>query len=268
MVGGQAVNLWASHYLGAFPALKDYAPFTSKDIDFFKNPEAAEHLADAIDGDLYLPDYDDATPNAALVIGFLKKCRIEVDFMRAIVGVDDNSIRNRAITLAGPSPIDGAPVLIRVMHPLDCVRSRLANINVLKRTDDLAVRQATVSILVLGHFIAELLGRKSRMAIKEAQDTLQDLEYVIRNDHKGRISHLDDDIALKPETVLRQFLDHDGLDVRWRENLLAKALARTEKTLAQVYRQHSASYRLAKAARRAERDQRRASAGPQSENSN
>jgi len=189
VVGGQAVNLWAAHYVEAYPALKAYAPFTSKDIDFFNNPEAAEHLADAIDGDLYLPEYDDATPSAALVVGSLKECRIAVDFMRAVAGVDDDAIKTRFITLVGSSPVNGVPVSIRVMHPLDCVRSRLANINELKRIQELPVRQAKVSIQILQHFIAEMLGQRSREAIKHAQDTLHELEYVIRDGHKGRISH-------------------------------------------------------------------------------
>jgi hypothetical protein len=35
------------------------------------------------------------------------------------------------------------------MHPLDCVRSRLSNINVLARTDDHSERQAVASLMIL-----------------------------------------------------------------------------------------------------------------------
>lgn len=34
LVGGQAVNFWASFYQRRVPALEQEAPFTSKDIDF------------------------------------------------------------------------------------------------------------------------------------------------------------------------------------------------------------------------------------------
>jgi hypothetical protein len=34
LIGGQAVNYWAEHYLSANPQLEKLQPFTSEDIDF------------------------------------------------------------------------------------------------------------------------------------------------------------------------------------------------------------------------------------------
>ena len=34
LIGGQAVNYWAEHYLAADPGLEKLKPFTSEDIDF------------------------------------------------------------------------------------------------------------------------------------------------------------------------------------------------------------------------------------------
>jgi hypothetical protein len=34
LIGGQAVNYWAEHYLSAEPQLAKLQPFTSEDIDF------------------------------------------------------------------------------------------------------------------------------------------------------------------------------------------------------------------------------------------
>lgn len=35
LVGGQAANFWANHYLERAPELNSLFPFTSRDIDFF-----------------------------------------------------------------------------------------------------------------------------------------------------------------------------------------------------------------------------------------
>src|SRR4051812_31789599 len=37
LIGGQAVNVWAKHYLHAEPDLANFMPFTSTDIDFKGN---------------------------------------------------------------------------------------------------------------------------------------------------------------------------------------------------------------------------------------
>jgi hypothetical protein len=59
VVGGQSLNIWAVHYLGHNPNLSSFAPFTSKDLDFYRNPAAAERLAEALGGTIYLPRPDD-----------------------------------------------------------------------------------------------------------------------------------------------------------------------------------------------------------------
>ncbi|WP_310490315.1 hypothetical protein [Chamaesiphon sp. VAR_69_metabat_338] len=35
LVGGQAINIWASYYADRVPALMDYIPFSSADLDFY-----------------------------------------------------------------------------------------------------------------------------------------------------------------------------------------------------------------------------------------
>lgn len=234
----------------------EFAPFTSKDVDFFDNPEAASRLADALHGELRVPDPDDQTPSAALVVGALHNRRIAVDFMRVIKGVDDSAIRDRFITLKGTPPGRTVPISIRVLHPLDCVRSRLANINHLHRTGDLSIRQARVSIIVLEKFIDELIRMGVTKAVKHAQRTLHDLEYVIRGAHCGQKSHLDADISLTPEASLRKFLDHSGLDSRWRDRTLAKAVERTEDQLLRSFNRLAEAYRADKAARQVKWTQR------------
>ena len=48
LVGGQAVNFWASFYQGRVPALARKAPFASKDIDFCGDQRSVRPLAGSV----------------------------------------------------------------------------------------------------------------------------------------------------------------------------------------------------------------------------
>ena len=226
VVGGQSVNLWAEHYAGRNAGFPDNGPYTSKDVDFFRNARAAEALADALGGKLLLPKPDDATPNAAVVIGMLEDREIEVDFMTSVLGVDESSITTKYVTLGGVNTVTGNTFRILLLHPLDCLRSRFANINKLSREDDLSLRQARTAIAIVKHFIDDLLVMK---LTGEAQRALRDLCYVVRDGFiRGDVAFRHD---IDPLPVLRAFLEDPRLDERWRTRYLAKAVARLEKMI-------------------------------------
>ena len=50
LVGGQAVNFWASYYQERVPALANGGPYASKDIDFVGGPKAVEECARCLGG--------------------------------------------------------------------------------------------------------------------------------------------------------------------------------------------------------------------------
>jgi hypothetical protein len=228
IIGGQSINLWARHYERRDPDLAARGPFTSKDIDFYGNSDAASKLAQALGANLYLPQLDDQTPNAALVIGTLDDRKVEIDFMRAVLGVEDASIKNNFVTLCGRNPQSGAEVRLMLLHPLDCLRSRLANINRLKREDELSLRQAAIAIDILKNFIEELLAAGER---KRAQTTLHDLFYVTRDEFiQSGLAQKHGN--LNPLPAMQAFIGHPVLDERWRNYNLAAMIGRLEQMLA------------------------------------
>lgn len=226
VVGGQSVNLWAQHYAGRRAGFPDNGPYTSKDVDFFRNARAAVALADALGGTLMLPKPEDATPNAAVVIGMLADRKIEVDFMTLVLGVDEKSITTKYVTLGGMNAVTGSTFKVLLLHPLDCLRSRFANINTLHREDELSLRQAQTAIAIVKHFIDDLLEME---LTGEAQRALRDLCYVTRDGFiRGDVAFRHD---IDPLPVLRAFLEDPRLDERWRTRYLAKAVARLEKII-------------------------------------
>ena len=50
LVGGQAVNFWAERYSESDSALREKAPFTSKDIDFQGDADAVRTCAERLEG--------------------------------------------------------------------------------------------------------------------------------------------------------------------------------------------------------------------------
>lgn len=235
VIGGQAVNLWVQRYRARDPDFLGGRPFTSKDLDFYRNREAAEQLADELGGRVLLPEPDDATPNAAMVVGTLGGRPIEVDFMATVLGVEASNVTGRQVMLEARSPQTDRPIRILLLHPLDCVRSRLANVNTLHRYDEHSVAQAVAALEVLQRFLVELLDDTDRL--RHVQTILVELHYVIRDLHAGKPTHLTH--GLCPEAVLSAFHEDERLDLRWRSRTLMPCRDRVARWLRLAEQRHS-----------------------------
>ena len=193
---------------------------TSEDVDFYASREAAKAFAAKLgSAKIYIPQIDDHTPNAAVVVGLLGAREIKVDFMHSILGVDAKSIENNFITLTGPRTHGEGEIEILLLHPLDCLRSRLSNINDLKRNDLHSLSSAKAAVLVLDAFINNLLEVGWS---KEAQCTLRDLYFVIHHSCLGKIANLE--FGLDPTWILEKYIKDERLDERWRSFQLAKSV--------------------------------------------
>jgi hypothetical protein len=224
LIGGQALNIWVRHYRLLGPEFFDDAPFTSKDIDFFRNEEAARLLqSHLVESKLLIPKAEDATPNAAKVVGTLGDREVEVDFMNNVLGTDERSVEENCVTLNIRHAASGDQIQVTLLHPLDVLRSRLANVNTLRRTDDHSLRQAKAAVEVIHHFADELL-RLS--ADKMAQELLHDLAYVIRDHCMRHDAFRQHGIDALP--VMHSFMDDTRLDDRWRSLSLTPAIERLE----------------------------------------
>jgi hypothetical protein len=223
VVGGQAMMLWAQHLIDRHPEL-NFLLAASFDVDFYGNLAAAERLAAVLGKSrLSTPKMDDNTVNAAVVRGLLNDVRpIHIDFMRALEGVEDASIRENAVMLEGADPRNGQAIAIRVLHPLDCLRSRLANINVLRRTSTLSVMSAKAAVLIVQAFVEELLDAG---AGKEAQRVLMDLEFIARDAYPTLAFK---EFGIDPADAMRPFTKDERLDDRWRAKTFCRALSRLE----------------------------------------
>ena len=228
VVGGQAVNLWVQYYRAKRPGfLESQGAFTSKDLDFYRSAQAAEALAEALGGQVLVPGPDEATASAALVVGVLNGRTIQIDFMASVLGVAGRRVLDNQVMIDARAPLSNRPVRVMLLHPLDCLRSRLANINILHRDDAQSVRQAAASIRIVENFLDDLLHDPLRR--KHVQAALLDLSYAIRDLHAGKPSHLRH--TLLPESILDAFQEDARLDQRWRSYVLRPCRRRVRRWL-------------------------------------
>lgn len=220
VVGGQAVSVLAAIHAGRDERLDSLSPLASEDLDLFEDEKAMLALAEGLaQSRIHRPEPDDFTPNAGKVDGWLAGTYVEVDFLRAVKGVDARDLVRNAITLETE-----ARRRMRVMHPLDCVRSRFANVNDLSRHDEHSLTQAEAAIRTLRLFLEDELER-GRDGIRRAQKDLMALCLLCRQGHNGRTTEQHD--QLSPFPLLGSFLASASLDERWRRMTLAPEIERS-----------------------------------------
>lgn len=144
LIGGQALNLWVERYAVGCAELREIAPLTSKDIDFFGSAAHAEVCAKLVGGTCHTFGHGNRTVAAGVVT---TPDGIEIDLVHTPLGVAPDDIARRAIQL--PS--------VRVMHPLHVLMSRAANVVHIPRTDEHSLMQLRAAVYVVREFIEETL---------------------------------------------------------------------------------------------------------------
>lgn len=222
VVGGQAVNIWGRFYRNRSDVLARLHPLTSEDMDFHANPSAMKELGRRIGNAVTtVPEMGDASPSAGVVAGELNGRRVRVDFLSGVLGVEDSAIRKDRMTIRGQ--LGDETATITLLHPLDCLRSRLANVNVLGRVSEHAVNQTVAAVEIVSAYVDHTLDRND---VREAQTTLKDLGYTILRAHLGRRTHVELGRRVDPAPVLERFADDERLDPRWRTHQLASTITK------------------------------------------
>jgi hypothetical protein len=222
LVGGQALAVWARLFLDRYPQIAQVYSISSEDVDFYANAEAARKFAEKLgSARLFVAPPFDNSPNSAVVEGEVGDRKVRIDFMRIILGVDPKSIKKNFVTLSRPARDGGKPTNILILHPLDCLRSRLSNINDLHREDLHSISSARAALLVVEGFIDDHLRRDE---FREAQAILMNVYFLTRDRSLGKPSHVRH--TINPGDLLGKFRLDRRLPQTWRAHQLASAIAR------------------------------------------
>ena len=129
LVGGQALAVWIVKYGLQLPA---DIPVVTRDTDFLAQSAAAttsvEKFARAINGKATFPRRLDMTALVGQVeLAVSDTTYINVDVIFQLIGLDPAQVLARAVRVE----LTGATTFL-VMHPLDLLKSRLANLHALR----------------------------------------------------------------------------------------------------------------------------------------
>ena len=126
IVGGHAVNFWAKLFLEREPRLREFVPFTSKDLDIIGTKADATRVARAI-GWHVLPLPIGGGPIQALLSPQPDGGGLMVEFLSEILGVSHQTIvenvREGVIRIPGTTE----PLTIRVLDPVLLLAGKFRN---------------------------------------------------------------------------------------------------------------------------------------------
>jgi hypothetical protein len=162
LVGGQALAFWADHLRVERPA--NLVSGVTADADFIGDSLLAKDLGKRLGWQTWIPALDDSTPQTGKVTHRTKTGGVkQVAFLSGVVGLTSKDLARRAVEMEVPDI-----GLLRVIHPIDVLDSRIQNLHLLpeKRTDA-GIAQARLAVDVAREFIRqEVSSRGERVGLK------------------------------------------------------------------------------------------------------
>ncbi len=163
LVGGQALALWVSALNIPLPAALEAG--VTYDVDYLGSRADAEAHFDlletsfrggALRAELRFPEPFEPTPNTAKITVFNGDAIAgEIDYLGAVIGYvgpAEIALRRRAIPIDWP----GAHGSLQVMHPFDCVQSRVHNLYALpSKRNPFHLAQTRLSLQVLKTYLSQ-----------------------------------------------------------------------------------------------------------------
>jgi hypothetical protein len=162
LVGGQALAFWADHLQVERP--ENLVSGVTADADFIGDSALAKDLARRLGWQIWIPALDDSTPQTGKVTHRTKSGEVkQVDFLSGVVGLTTKDLARRAIELEIPQI-----GLLRVIHPIDVLDSRIQNLHLLpEKRNDAGIAQARLAVDVVCTFIRqEVAARDERAGLK------------------------------------------------------------------------------------------------------
>ncbi len=210
--------------------LKLKGPFTSEDIDYFGTQDVARKVAEALGGKLLLPERGDHTASTAQIVTAINGKPLLIDFLGAVLGIQNRELRRGVSVLEITADLDGKPttVLIKVLHPLLCLKSRIVNMlhPLTRRSGRIARRQAEAAVVIVKRFINDALD-DDQDGWKDAHDCFRQLYWYLRSDEYIKVADIE--LGIDPLIILRAFADDQHIDERYRELQIKKMISNIER---------------------------------------
>jgi hypothetical protein len=154
VVGGQAVNLWATHYAQETESWQRLRPYASRDIDFFGSRLEVITCAAELQGKAYVNRDFDSSPNTGIVTIPYRNQTLTIDFLATVFGISDDDIVATAVEFKGEGRLEG--LQLKVLNPLLCLEGKLKSLLNLPQADRQDAKHCRLSILILREYLKDI----------------------------------------------------------------------------------------------------------------
>jgi hypothetical protein len=156
VVGGQAVNLWASRYSDQIPQIDSFRPLTSRDLDFHGGPREARHAMDILGASGKINDGTDPSPNAGVLELQIGENRtLLIDILTGVLGISSAELLRTSVRW---SPFaDDRGLEVSVIHPLLLLESKLACLRTLSQAGRQDEKHIRLMVCVIRAWLGEQL---------------------------------------------------------------------------------------------------------------
>mgnify|MGYP001609278251 CR=1 FL=1 len=206
LVGGQALVFWASLFnVPVAPALRAYV---TKDSDFLGNRDDVARIASGMQGAALYPHRRGLTALAGQVrIDLSERRFLNIDVLHRIVGFGDaDAVRGRA------EERSLGEIRFRVMHPVDCLKSRLENLRKLpEKRNQAGAAQAELALRVVRRYLETLLEEGDERLALRAVESVARMAFG----PAGALVFQGYDVDLLDAVPVKQISNRKFLDVRW-----------------------------------------------------
>lgn len=179
IVGGHAVNLWASYYAArGDTTLSQFAPFTSKDADIFLRDPALAAAVAAAAGWEFRSNAEVRSPVLGILVMQRDNVSLQVDVLRTVTGLSENDLaETESITFEnGKSYSVPAPDVM--------LKAKLANLRQHKQEDRQDERHVRILIRCCRHYLKDAFeaARSGQLAEREVIERLMTTFRLISTD--------------------------------------------------------------------------------------
>lgn len=158
LVGGQCLLFWATVFENKGHKNLQVA---TRDIDFIGDKSVVTKLEKLLAVKPSVPGFDDATPELGVFRVPIDGQELVVDVLANIAGLSKHEIEKYTTTFN----FEGRK--IQLLSPIGMLKSRVANVTLLRRTDEHSIAQLKSSIRIVNHFLIEILNIGYGSARKE-----------------------------------------------------------------------------------------------------
>ena len=173
VVAGQAVNFWAKRYSEDEPALSEFYPFTSSDLDLLGHIADAYRLAQEPHTKIERPRKSVASPVVANVQVSIGNVTRSVQFLRHVGGVTNTEITKYAV------PFIRKDVTLYFSDPITMLKAKLHNLVGLPQEDRNDVRHVEILRLCVPVFVNGLLLAADETD-RAAKQSLENIQRVLK----------------------------------------------------------------------------------------